>query len=78
MMGLPLCRAKVVVDQGGLLVDTGRLKDDFTSWHDVVRSGVDPPGGPRLVRVQRRDGREVQLPELDEYGRAQVLAARLA
>ncbi|NAZ80915.1 hypothetical protein GTR02_03675 [Kineococcus sp. R8] len=74
--GLLLRRARVVVDQRGLLVNTGGFKDHFIAWEDVEAVSVDPLGGPRLMRLRRRDGREVQLPELAELDRARVLEAR--
>lgn len=73
--GLLLRRAKVVFDERGLLVNTGGFKDHFTAWQDVDAVSVDPPGGPRVMRVRRRDGGEVLLPELAELDRARVLEA---
>jgi len=74
--GLLIRRAKVVVDEQGILVNSGAWKDHFTAWDDVEAVSVDPPGGPRLMRVRRRDGGEVELPELAELDRARVLEAR--
>jgi len=74
--GLLLRRARVVVDEEGVLVHTGGLRPSFSAWVDVSELSVDPPGGPRVVRLRRRDGSELPLPELSEEDRARLFDAR--
>ncbi|MEW1957581.1 PH domain-containing protein [Kineococcus sp. NPDC059986] len=73
--GVLLRRARVVLLHDGLVVNTGGVRDRHLAWADVAQVVVDPPGGPRLLRVRLREGGEVRLPELSEDDRARVLAA---
>jgi hypothetical protein len=76
IFGLVKLSTRVVVDQAGLgLTNAVRHRYRWTTWAQVRDVRLDPPGGPRLITVSRRDGHEYRLPPLSDADTGAVLEA---
>lgn len=73
--GLLLRRARVEFDASGMTIHAGGIQKQRIGWDEVESVSVDPPGGPRLLRVHTVDRRLVSLPEFGDAERAAVLSA---
>ena len=72
--GLLMGRARVEVREDALVVHPGISRARVMAWQDVEALTLDPPGGPRLLRLNHAKARVITLPELSDEDTATVLA----
>ncbi len=74
--GALLRRARVEVGKDRITVHAGGIRAHTFTWSEVTELHVDPPGGPRLLRVTLSNGASLVLPELTDADREDFLALR--